>query len=129
MAERRVPIAVFIDALRDELTYAIASDEDRPFQFGLGTVDVELSIEATSEIDGPGRTRLWVVNGGSENGSTQKLHLSLTPVQRSTDTDLVVSGEVSDDTRRRPNESVVLISRESLPDDVRRRFEEDEYYR
>jgi Trypsin-co-occurring domain 2 len=128
MNEHHVPIAAFIEALRDELTYAVASAENRPFQFGLGPVDVELSIEATFEAGGSGRTRLWVVSGVSAEMTAQKLRLSLTPVQTDVDHAPGVSEEDADQTRLRPPEPVV-VSRESLPEDIRRRFEEDEFYR
>jgi hypothetical protein len=128
MNEHHVPIAAFIEALRDELTYAVASAQDRPFQFGLGPVEVELSIEASFEAEGIGRTRLWVVSGVSAEMTAQKLRLSLTPVQTNFDHDVVPSGEDVDRTRLRSAEPVV-ISRENVPEDIRRRFEEDEFYR
>jgi hypothetical protein len=128
MNEHHVPIAAFIEALRDELTYAVASAEDRPFQFGLGTVDVELSIEATFEAEKGGRTRLWVVSGVSAEMTAQKLRLSLTPIQTNAADGLVVSGEDADRADLRAGEPVV-VNRESLPADFRRRFEEEKYYR
>jgi hypothetical protein len=119
--EQHVPIAGFVEALRDELTYAVASAQDRPFQFGLGTVEIELSIEATFHSGEVPGIRLWVVSGVPASTLVQKLHLSLTPVRTDSDHEVSDSGEDDGKTGHRAPD-VVTVQRESLSPEFQRRY-------
>lgn len=79
----RLPLADFIDALREELrTAALAKDPQ--LQFNIGTVMVELTLMTHHEGAGKAGVRFWVVQAGASamvaNESTQKVTFALTPV-------------------------------------------------
>ena len=76
-----VPIAYFLSGLWDELR--MAQTRQGAQQFTVGAVQVELAVVAS--LEGGGRLRFWVNSGGDatiQRSATQKVILTLTPVER-----------------------------------------------
>jgi hypothetical protein len=112
--DAKISVATFIDELRQELTYAVASGEEHALQFGLGEVAVALSVVVT--LDRDGRMRLLVISEGSEyeGSSLHKITLNLVPVQAG-----FRSGEAID------TAGPVVIERKDVPQEVIERFAEN----
>ena len=92
-----VPIALAIQSLRQELSQAIASSENEDLRFKLGTVELELQIEVSSEGSGQAGVQFGVVSLGAEGthtrGATHTIKLTLEPVTSSGE-DVKVAGKV-----------------------------------
>lgn len=106
MADRAVvSIADAVHALRQELTVAMAEDESGPLRFGLGAVDLEMSVVIERSSRGDGATRYWVVpREAARNGGYHTVKLALAPVTS--------RGEVS----------AVTISADEVPEITRRNY-------
>jgi hypothetical protein len=77
-------LAETIEALRAELTVAMARGNGKPLQFELGQVNVELTLAIIREASGNGGLRFGVVSfgaaGKASSETTHRLSLSLKPV-------------------------------------------------
>ena len=77
-------LAETIEALRAELTAAMARGSGKPLQFELGQVNVELMLAIIREGSGSGGLRFGVVSfgaaGKAASESTHRLSLTLNPV-------------------------------------------------
>ncbi|WP_330320861.1 hypothetical protein OG927_25910 [Streptomyces clavifer] len=77
-------LAETIDALRAELTTAMARGDGQPIRFELGPVNIELELAITREASGDGGLRFGVVSfgaaGRATDAKTHRLALTLNPV-------------------------------------------------
>jgi hypothetical protein len=123
MAESDViSVAAFIEELRQELTYAIATDRDHQLRFDLGPVEVELSVAVSRRADGAGGVGLWVIPVGGEqkSPSAHKITLNLTPAM-ATGTPVDSVADLADLEIDRP----AIIQRDQLPQSLIARYAED----
>lgn len=80
----KVKLAKAIDALREELTQAIAEAPGRGVRFGLGPI--ELTVEAAITLTGGANAKInwWLIEAGTdisrESVTTQTLKLTLEPI-------------------------------------------------
>lgn len=85
MADSRgqVQLSVALEGLRAELESAWAESAGRPIRFRVREVTLTVEAVARREVDGSGKIRWWVVEGGgggrSETETTQTLVLALEP--------------------------------------------------
>ncbi|QFU89681.1 trypco2 family protein [Amycolatopsis sp. YIM 10] len=88
-------LAETIEALRVELTEAMAKGADQALAFELGPVNVELTLAVTREGSGTGGLKLGVVSFGAAaklaQQETHKLTLTLNPVGKDGATPVRVS--------------------------------------
>ncbi|MDJ0902657.1 MAG: hypothetical protein QNJ55_28015 [Xenococcus sp. MO_188.B8] len=93
-----VPIAQAIQCLRQELSQAIASGENEDLRFKLGTVELELQIEVSSEGSGQAGVQFGVVSLGAEGthtrGTTHTIKLSLEPISPNEE-DTIIKDQVT----------------------------------
>jgi hypothetical protein len=72
-----------IEALRDELSAAMASGKDAEIQFPVGEVQLEVNVGVTRTAEAKGGVRFWIVElggGGSRaSESLQKVTVRLEP--------------------------------------------------
>ncbi|MET8082091.1 trypco2 family protein [Streptomyces sp. NPDC005303] len=59
-------LAETIAALREELAEAVAAGSDADFHFGVGEVQLELSVGVTHQTTGTGRAKFWVLELGGD---------------------------------------------------------------
>lgn len=59
-------LAETIAALREELAEAVAAGSDADLRFGVGEVQLELSIGVTHQATGTGRAKFWVLELGGD---------------------------------------------------------------
>lgn len=80
-----IPLASAIRALRAELQDAMSAGAGEQLRFALGSVELELQVQAASEGAGEASIKFWVVSiggrGGRSSEATHTLRLSLTPVR------------------------------------------------
>lgn len=78
-----VELAEVIGQLRAELTSAMAAAEGEDLRFGLGPVELELTVAINKEASSGGKVKFWVVEGGVDgklvSSMTQKIKLTLDP--------------------------------------------------
>lgn len=79
MAEQMVGLADAVQALRAELTTAMAEGPAESLRFELGPVEMEFLLEVHPERGSKAGLRLGVVSGSVSPGSTHRVTLSLTP--------------------------------------------------
>jgi len=120
-----VSLAAFIDELRQELTFAVASGAEHALRFGLGPVEVELLVVAERQA-ADGRVRLWVIQAESEyrGAPPHKITLSLAPVRADESS---MFGDYNNEIQPSGRESggPVVIERKDVPQEVIDRFAED----
>jgi hypothetical protein len=94
-------LAETIEALRAELTAAMAQGSGKPLQFELGQVDVELSLAIIREGSGDGGLRFGVVSFGAAgklaSDTTHRLSLTLNPVAPRGEHPVRVTADVDDE--------------------------------
>lgn len=80
-----IPLASAIRALRTELQQAVEVGEGEQLRFALGTVELELRVQAACEGSLATDIKFWVVSLGAKaarsSQATHTLRLSLTPVR------------------------------------------------
>ncbi|QYX80307.1 trypco2 family protein [Streptomyces akebiae] len=59
-------LAETIAALREELAEAVAAGSDADLRFGVGEVQLELSVGVTLHVTGTGRAKFWVLELGGD---------------------------------------------------------------
>jgi hypothetical protein len=81
--QSKVGLADAVDALRAELSEAMARARDQEIQFPVGEIQFEFQIGVTREAEGKAGLRVWVLElgaGGSyARESVQKITVSLEP--------------------------------------------------
>jgi hypothetical protein len=82
-----IPLSDTIDALRTELSAAIAKGADADVQFPVGAIQLEFNVSVTKSADVKGGVRFWVVDAGTggsiASSAVQKVTIALeAPVDR-----------------------------------------------
>ena len=81
-----VPVGELIRVLRSELEGAVATGEGHDLVFGLGPIELELTVGVTREGKGEAGVKLWALTlGGSRSVAaeqTQRIKLTLAPRRR-----------------------------------------------
>jgi hypothetical protein len=82
-----VELAAAIGQVREQLARAIEQGKESPVAFRAGPVEMEFEVTFTSTVSGDAGVRVWVVSAGGKGerarGTTHRLKISLTPVDRS----------------------------------------------
>ena len=88
-------LADTIAAVRRELSTALAAGKDQPVQFRTGPVELEFEVGVTRTGGGQAGVQLWVLTLGGkgefENAVTQRIKVTLHPVNPETGEDLQVA--------------------------------------
>jgi hypothetical protein len=78
-----IELAAVISQLRDELGEAMSEGEGDRLRFGLGPIELSLTLTVSRETTPGAKVRFWVVEAGGEarfsRESLQELKLVLTP--------------------------------------------------
>jgi len=81
-----VELARYIESLREELVTAWMAGRDSPVGFEVGSVELEVSINAERTAEVKGGVRFWVLDAGLGGSvmtqSAQRVKLSLVPRDR-----------------------------------------------
>jgi hypothetical protein len=97
----RIPLAASIKALRGELEEAIRVGRDEELQFGLGPVEMEFQLGATKTGGGTAGVQFWVLSLGAKgeiaSSTTQRIKLTLTPLDKEGNTDVRVTSDDDDE--------------------------------
>lgn len=76
-------LSTVIRELRTELTKAMESARDEPLRFGMGPIELEVTMVVTEETALNGKVKFWVVETGADakesEGRTHRVKLTLTP--------------------------------------------------
>jgi hypothetical protein len=94
MDEEQPSLGQLIWLVRRELEWAYAADADQPLRFDVGSVELDVTVEATRATTGGGGLDLKVLGVGasgdlsrqSMRGTTSNVHVTLTPVDTRTGT-------------------------------------------
>jgi hypothetical protein len=89
MAQHDMGVAEAIEALRQELYEAVWRGWTAPMRFALSPVELTLEVEAQRGADGKIGWQVLSVGGKAQSTRTQTLKLTLTPVWRKEDGELV----------------------------------------
>lgn len=96
-----VPLAATLSHLRRELAEAMASARDDALRFRVKSLEVELSVTVTTDVEGGGGLKFWVIDASgkvsSAHSNVHKLKLCLAPVSDAGE--VLVSGESDDKPR------------------------------
>ena len=97
MAGVNIPLAEAIRALRSELVEAARQGANEEVRFALGPIDLELQIEASTEVGVDGGIKFWLVSlegsGSRTSAATHTVKLSLTPINASGE-DFIIDSRV-----------------------------------
>lgn len=78
-----IELSALVRDLRAELTEAIVSAQDERLHFGLGTIELEITVAVSSEGSSGGKARFWVLELGADgkdsSASTHRIKLTLEP--------------------------------------------------
>ena len=78
-----VELAELVAQLRTELTEAMQEGRDEALRFGLGPVELELTVTVGKEATPGAKVRFWVVEAGADakasSARTQTIKLTLEP--------------------------------------------------
>ncbi len=78
-----IELADVVSDLRTELERAMRAGADEELRFGLGPIELEVSVGVTKEGSGGAKVRFWVVEMGADvkaaATSTQRIRLTLNP--------------------------------------------------
>lgn len=81
-----VELAAAIGQVREQLTKVIVAGKDSPVAFRAGPVELEFEVAFTASGGGEAGVKVWVVSvgakGGMSQGTTHRLKVTLTPVDR-----------------------------------------------
>ena len=91
-------LADTIAAVRRELSLAQAAGQEQPVQFRTGPVELEFEVAVTRTGGGQAGVQLWVLTLGGKGelgkATTQRIKMTLQPVNPETGGDLEVGGHV-----------------------------------
>lgn len=97
-----IELASVIRDLRAELERAVAAGEGAALRFGLGPIELEVSVAVERSGTAGAKVRFWVVEAGADGTigttGTQRIKLSLTPTAAD-GTKPYVSGQALPDER------------------------------
>jgi hypothetical protein len=96
----KIELAIYIDALRDEIGRSIEMSAGKELRFSTDKIDLEVEVGVETEVGGKGEAkfRFLVFDatlGGDGKGTaknTQTIKLSLTPVYKGTTGPVMVGG-------------------------------------
>ncbi|WP_063909999.1 trypco2 family protein [Herbidospora yilanensis] len=78
-----IELAQVVMGLRAELNRALADGADEELRFGVGPIELEVTVAVTREVSAGGKVKIWVVeaNGTGKLGdvTTQRIKLTLDP--------------------------------------------------
>jgi hypothetical protein len=78
-----IPLSDTIDALRAELSAAVAKGADADIRFPVGAIQLEFNVTVTKSTDVKGGIRFWVVDAGAGGSiasqAVQKVTIALEP--------------------------------------------------
>lgn len=100
-----IELADVIDELRAELEHAQMRAKGSALRFGLGPVELEVTVALSREGKAGGKVKFWVAEVNAEgkltSTSTQKIKLTLNPALVAGDTEdpVYVGGDADDDER------------------------------
>ena len=93
-------LADTIAAVRRELSSAQAAGQGEMIQFRTGPVELEFDVAVTRTHGGQGGVQIWVLTLGGklerEHATTQRIKLTLYPVNPDTGQDARIAGEVDE---------------------------------
>src|SRR5437016_6732312 len=69
---KQVRLMETIEALRAELSAAVAAGADQEIQFPVGSVQLEFQVGVTKDIDAKAGVQFWVIELGAESGYAQE---------------------------------------------------------
>jgi Trypsin-co-occurring domain 2 len=85
ISDHGVPLAAAIEALRDELTIAMAQGQDRPLRFEVTNIDLTLQTTVTWSGEANAGIKWWLIDAGvkasRESEAVQTIVLNLAPKQ------------------------------------------------
>ncbi|MFE2245936.1 trypco2 family protein [Streptomyces lavendulae] len=91
-----IELASVVRDLREELGRAIVAGEGAALRFGLGPIELELSVELERSGQAGAKVCFWVVESGAEAAvsavSAQRISLTLQPTLAGTDGPPFISG-------------------------------------
>jgi hypothetical protein len=91
-----IGLAAAIKLVRSELQQAMEDGQSSPLAFTAGPVQLEFEIVFTKGKEGGGGIQAWVVSadfkGSKSTSTTNRMSISLTPIDRATGKDAIVSG-------------------------------------
>lgn len=91
-----IELARVIKDLRADLQAAIEAGQDEALRFGLGPIELEVSLAVERSDGGEGKVRFWVLDLGGDHhrdvSNTQRIKLTLTPKLADSDRSPEVSG-------------------------------------
>jgi hypothetical protein len=80
---KQIGLTETIEALRTELSAAMAAGTDQAIQFPVGSVQLEFHVGVTKDVNAKAGVKFWVVELGTEgsytNESIQKVVVTLEP--------------------------------------------------
>ncbi|MFC9057150.1 trypco2 family protein [Streptomyces sp. NPDC057074] len=78
-------LAAVVRELRRELDRASRAAEGEQIQFGLGPIELEVTLMVTEEASATGRIKFWVVEAGADGkaieAKTHRVNLTLQPTR------------------------------------------------
>ncbi|RBQ16007.1 hypothetical protein DP939_32340 [Spongiactinospora rosea] len=78
-----IELSRVVQELRGELTKAMQAAEGEPLRFGVGPVELEVTMVITREEAAGGKVRFWVLEAGADaketDERTHRVTLTLTP--------------------------------------------------
>jgi hypothetical protein len=81
-------LAQAVEGIRAELSEAMAAGERELLRFDVGEVELEFTVEIRRDLQAKTGVRVWVVelggSGGLSRGSTQRVKVTLNPVDIAT---------------------------------------------
>jgi hypothetical protein len=89
MAHPMVGLAAAIEALRTELSGAMAAGHGQGMQFALEPIELTVEVVVTDEGNGKIGWKILEVGASRESATTQTLKLTLTPIWKRADGTLV----------------------------------------
>lgn len=95
-----IELSEVIRDLRAELQRAIEAGKDEPLRFGLGDIELEVTVAVERTGGGEAKVRFWIVELGADASatgtSTQRIKLTLSPQLGPTGARPQVSGLTAD---------------------------------
>lgn len=90
-----IELAEAVEAVRRQLAAAAERAAGERFQFEVGTVELEFSVELRREVKTGGRVKAWVLSAEAEAGAgrsrTHRVTVSLTPKDLVTNDNVLIS--------------------------------------
>lgn len=93
----QIELAEAVEAVRREVAVAAERAAGERFQFEVGTVELEFSVELRREARVDGKVRAWVVSAGAEAGTehtrAHRVTVTLNPVDTITGGNVLVGND------------------------------------